>query len=104
MAKHTYVAKADTPLGVEVSLKLGENIIVYEEHPNAAYSEHWVMVENSSGGKGYAPKSYVYIPDGLPWLQQKKLVRAQSSHTVITCFAFCSSQSLFEACRRLCRI
>ena len=47
---------------------------MFREHPDPQHSENWVMVSNTAGEQGYVPKSYVYVPEGLPWLQNKKIV------------------------------
>ena len=75
MAKYTYKANPNSPLGQEASLKQGEKILILQEHPVTAYANDWVNVHTISGSKGYVPKSYVHVPEGgLPWLANQKLV------------------------------
>ncbi|XP_065197295.1 uncharacterized protein LOC135828790 [Sycon ciliatum] len=80
MAKYSYKENPNSPLGKEISLRQGEQILVFQEHADPQFSSHWVMVKNESGMTGYVPKSYVYVAEGgMPWVQQKNLESSATS-------------------------
>jgi hypothetical protein len=72
MAKYTFTANPDTPLGKELSLKPKEEVHYLCTH---ASEDLWALVRNSNGEEGYVPFSYLFDLDAsvssLPWLDQK---------------------------------
>ncbi len=55
------VGKADSPLGLELTVKCGEKLTFVEAHEeNGA----WWFVQDQNGLKGYVPASYMKVHIG----------------------------------------
>ncbi|XP_062518924.1 uncharacterized protein LOC134194041 [Corticium candelabrum] len=74
MAKYSYNANSDTPLGdKELSMKQKDEVFYLRKHPS---QDMWALVRNSDGEEGYVPFSYLYDMGApltsLSWLESNK--------------------------------
>ncbi|ELU11287.1 hypothetical protein CAPTEDRAFT_226089 [Capitella teleta] len=73
VAKFSYKANHDSPLGEELDAKQGQKMFFIEPHPE---NDHWWLAEDDDGNRGFVPASYMLVlevkENGLPWLKNQE--------------------------------
>lgn len=69
LAKYSYKANKDSPLGTELSVNQGDKVVFVSVHPS---NSHWVLAQ-AEEGEGYLPTKYLMPAKdkitSLPWLK-----------------------------------